>query len=1443
MLYLSHAETPRRPRSALLGLLLLLALPASADLIISEVVDATLAGGNPKFVEITNTGATDFTFAASDSGIVVQSNSGTDQNIDVDLSGVTITAGQSYVIQSSANSGLSVFESTYGFAADLYTSAFFGNGDDRYILVDNGTNLDIYGEIDTDGTGEVWEYIDGYAFRNSDVTSGNAGVFDASEWTFSGANGLETGNDATEEPLIVAETSPGEHEFDDGGASDLPPSVNSTTPADSDTDVALDATIEITFSEAVSVTVGSWFDIDCTSSGNNLAAGESSTGDTLFTLTPVSDFTNGEHCTVTVLAAQVQDQDGTADLMESDYSFSFDVIAAASGGLVINEILADPAGDLSGDANGDGSRDSSQDEFVEIVNNSGSAIDISGWSLSDSFGLRHTFPASTIIPDQCAIVVFGGNTPTGSFGGATVQTASTGSLGMNNGGDSVILADDGATTQAEYSYGSEGGNNQSLTRDPDITGSDPLIQHSGATGAAGALFSPGTQIDGTSFSGCPNSGIAEDFESTCLPDGWTVFSVDSDTGNSWFCDSFSGDNFMEVNAFGNSAAADDWLISPQVAISSGDVVSFQNTKNFNDDTHPQPLTLLYSTDYAGSGDPSSASWTELTGVNRSTGGYSEVSSGEIDLSALAGQSLYIALQYQSSGTDSGSSELWQIDDFYVGPAMGSSASEVKIHEIQGSTNLADGTLVGTTGAADESPLLGQSVRVQGVVTQLLSDLGGFYVQEEDADADGDAFSSEGIFVASGHSVATGDLVTVEGSVAEVEGESRINASSVTVDSSGNALPAPIMLSFPTATVLLDTDGDFVANLEAYEGMLVTIPEPLSVTELFQLDRFGTIRVSSEGRLEQFTQNSVGDAAGYTQHLKDIAARSLIIDDGQDAQNANPIQVPELGGDGTLDNGDTFRMGDEYTNLSGVISFSEDDQTGSESPEYRIHLPSGTLTQANPRPLGVDDVGSDFKIAAFNVLNFFTTLDEFPSVGEGSGPNGLDPRGADANPQNASPTPGPTDEYYRQLSKLAAALAEIDADVVGLIELENDFMTGGTAPFGTGTVIGSGVAIQELVDEINLLAGSGTYDWVDPGSEFVGGDAIAVGFIYKPSTVEQVGTAAILDSAAFLDPNSSGSNRNRAALAQSFRELATDGVFTAAVNHFKSKGDSGLDSSCGVPSSNPDCDQGDGQGYWNSTRTGAAIALANWLASDPTNSGDPDVVILGDLNAYAMEDPIQALVALGYSDLAMQFLGYGAYSFVFDGQIGTLDYALANMSLISQVSGVTEWHINADEADALDYNLEFGRNPALLSNDPFRASDHDPVIIGLDLSATIVGTSGGDGLTGTSGNEQIIGGTGRDAITTGGGNDSIVFNHSSEFGDVITDFEVGMDLIDVSGAFDDSGVNSADPISDGILLFRERRGTTYLMFDPDGPGGQRPRTICRMNGVSASDAANLANFIY
>lgn len=168
---------------------------------------------------------------------------------------------------------------------------------------------------------------------------------------------------------------------------------------------------------------------------------------------------------------------------------------------VINEIHADPD-PSSGDANGDGGVDSVEDEFVELINVSPTSLDISDWSFRDVFGIRHIFPAGSEVGSGCGVIIFGGGTPTGSFGNFLVQVASTGSLGLNDHGDAVSLLDGDSQVVSTYSYGIVAGDDQSITRDPDIIGTDPMVKHSTATGSGGTLFSPGRLIDGGEFVGC-----------------------------------------------------------------------------------------------------------------------------------------------------------------------------------------------------------------------------------------------------------------------------------------------------------------------------------------------------------------------------------------------------------------------------------------------------------------------------------------------------------------------------------------------------------------------------------------------------------------------------------------------------------------------------------------------------------------------------------------------------------------------------------------------------------------------------------------------------------------------------------------------------------------------------------------------------------------------------
>ena len=338
--------------------------------------------------------------------------------------------------------------------------------------------------------------------------------------------------------------------------------------------------------------------------------------------------------------------------------------------------------------------------------------------------------------------------------------------------------------------------------------------------------------------------------------------------------------------------------------------------------------------------------------------------------------------------------------------------------------------------------------------------------------------------------------------------------------------------------------------------------------------------------------------------------------------------------------------------------------------YRLQ-PTGAAdyTQKNPRPDAPEAVGGSLRVASFNLLNFFTTLTGSEVCGAGQN---LGCRGADTE-----------EEFERQRAKIIEALLGLDADIVGLIELEN---TPGADPLGS------------LAVGLNARLGEDTYRAIQTGA--LGTDAIRVGILYKTDAVVPVGETATLSEPAsvFVGPGT-----GRVPLAQSFI-TQTGGAFTVVVNHFKSKGCSGAEGA----------NRDSGQGCYNARRTEAAEATAAWLETNPTGVTDPDVLFVGDLNAYDEESPIDALEAAGYTDLVETYGGEFAYSYVFDGLFGYLDYALANAPLLPQVTGSTEWHINADEPDIWDYDTSYN-NPVYYQANPYRTSDHDPVLVGLDLS--------------------------------------------------------------------------------------------------------------------------------
>ena len=593
-------------------------------------------------------------------------------------------------------------------------------------------------------------------------------------------------------------------------------------------------------------------------------------------------------------------------------------------------------------------------------------------------------------------------------------------------------------------------------------------------------------------------------------------------------------------------------------------------------------------------------------------------------------------------------------------------------------------------------------------------LRGFYVQNLPGDADGDPSTSDGLFVFNGtaNSVSLGQLVQVTGSVSDYaftngsgETQTQITASAIDICAAGASV-VPTVLGLPVAAGTTPT-------LERFEGMLVALPQSLSVTEHFQLGRFGQVSLSANGRLPTATAVAAPGAPALAQ----AAANDLnliVLDDDNEIQNPDPIRFAR--GGTPLSASNTLRGGDTVSGLVGVLSQTDATSASfvpasSDPVRYRIRplnalggvLPNFLASNARPA-VPLVQAGA-VKVAGFNLLNYFNTF------GLGACTNGVagsatDCRGADS-----------AAEFARQWPKTVAVALGTGADVLVVTELENDGY-------------GASSAAQDLLNKLNAAAGPGTFAFIDADartgvSNVLGSDAIRVAMFYRPAKVTPVGSTSVLNSGAFgIYTTATGAiQRNRPALIQAFEDNLSGGRVVVVGNHLKSKGSACDGNVSPVPS---DPDTGDGQGNCNLTRTAAAQQLATWLATDPTHTADSDVLIMGDLNAYAKEDPITSLQAVGYVDLIAANNGPLAYSYAFDGQWGYLDYALASASLVPQVVAVSDWHVSADEPTVLDYNTNFknaGQQASLYAPDAYRASDHDPVVVSVNLTLD----SDGDGL--------------------------------------------------------------------------------------------------------------------
>ena len=569
------------------------------------------------------------------------------------------------------------------------------------------------------------------------------------------------------------------------------------------------------------------------------------------------------------------------------------------------------------------------------------------------------------------------------------------------------------------------------------------------------------------------------------------------------------------------------------------------------------------------------------------------------------------------------------------------------------------------GSGPTSPYAGTVQATEGVVTARLGN--SLFVQ--DPVGDGDPTTSDGIYVFNNNAalvegIVPGDRVRVSGKVVEY----RPNGASRTYTELTEIAPVVKLASgqsvTPTNIELPNKD------LARYEGMLVRFVTDLTVNQNKYLGDRGELTLAY-GRREAPTSRHLAGSAEASALAADNAANEIVLDDG--IFSAPPV-IPYLGEDNTV------RSGDTVTNLVGVLDYGSIGGGGAAFKLQPTEAPR--FSRTNPRQ-PAPSLPAGVKVASANVLNFFTTFtdgkDAWGRSGQGctigSRTSASECRGAD----NML-------EFVRQRNQIVASLKALDADVVGLMEIQNN----------------GDVATAYLVEQLNAAIGQPVYAVVPtPGGASPGTDAIRVAMIYKPAVLSLAGSA-MLDSHR---------DNNRAPMAQTFK-AANGAKFSVVVNHFKSK------ASCGGATGG-DVELGNGQGCWDEVRLKQATRLTDvFLPQVKAAAGDEDVLVIGDLNAYQGERPIQHLVARGFVNQIERFVRpHGIpYSYVFNGSSGYLDHALASSSLSPQVVGAAEWHNNADEPEHIDYNLgDTVQDP--YREGAYRASDHDPVMVSLALTPT------------------------------------------------------------------------------------------------------------------------------
>ncbi len=657
------------------------------------------------------------------------------------------------------------------------------------------------------------------------------------------------------------------------------------------------------------------------------------------------------------------------------------------------------------------------------------------------------------------------------------------------------------------------------------------------------------------------------------------------------------------------------------------------------------------------------------------------------------------------------------------------------------------------GTGDKSPLItsgfisDDDYFVQGIVTARgESLLKGFYLQGLNDDHDSN--SSEGIFVSTGSAPAQdiqpGAVVCVKAKVQEYYNQTQLKPDT-------NNYLVQRSVSPVAVTELIINEGETLAEaLERHEGMHVklTSHSDLRITRNFSFDydsKRNNMMLSHGEPLFKPTQLFAAESTEAIQLAKDNANRQITIESDNKAANGKVPYFPDFSSDIDQDgSADSYlRLGARIEGLEGVIAYSYD--------QYRL-VATNTITQENIITKAFNADGDtlfnvertdepsiedeDLTITSFNVLNYFTSV----------------ATGGDANPTGQNRGAINADDFAVQQAKIIAALTAIDADIIGLMEVENNGFGENSAIYDLTKALNANFEDEEDHYKFVEIEAADKYQ-----SEYLGSDAIMVALLYRPSEVKLEGKARVIktpeqhvaentvtrDNKGTIEFNPAYDKYQRHSLVQEFIVKEAKEPLTVVVNHLKSKGSECIEQ---WQNFEEDSDPADLQGNCNRFRVSAAKAIG-----DELSTVEGDVLILGDMNAYGMEDPLLTLTdyspekydrdiftasyttlgndaagnPLPYEEIGSQITqGYGylnlntllhgteTFSYTYSGELGNLDHALANESLADRVTEIEDWHINAAESNLFEYSPKY-TGDMVKYKDVYSASDHDPIVISLE----------------------------------------------------------------------------------------------------------------------------------